>query len=218
MNLSIKTNYIKSFIPIIVICVVFVIQSCSESLSEILDEPNLEAGLSSSSIEPLNEYRFLAKTYKLPAGLTKWEAQLDKAIENNQQFYMRSGLELISYNYIRNVVSISDLETVKRDLNENRSFFVVLDEDNYTNFTLGENEAVSKNYMKYLNYLLPTSDSALAENNDNSVYIFEKSDMGIVNLTWQYKDETLNTTCLVSDRKGVIFDKILFGVYYKVKQ
>ncbi|MBK5261678.1 MAG: hypothetical protein JJE17_03770 [Peptostreptococcaceae bacterium] len=147
---------------------------------------------------------------------------MDKMIENNQ-LLMRNGLKLVSYQYIRNVLSVSNLETVKCELNNDRSFFVVHG-NSIATFTIEQNEAISKNYMKFLNYLLPTSDSAIAaslnKNNVssvNSVYIFEKSDMGIVGLTWQYKGETLNTTCLVSKREGLVFDKILSCIPFEIK-
>ncbi len=219
MNLSIKANFTKLLVSIFFICSIFPIQSYAESVSEILDELNLKAGLDSTSTQQQDEFNFLDRTYKLPAGLTKWEAQLVKTIENNQ-LLMRNGLELVDYKYVRNVENVSDLETVKRELNDDRSFFVVHNDDSYT---IGENEVVSKNYMKFLDYLLPTSDSAvtaaLYENDAsslaNSVYIFEKKDMGIVGLTWQYKGETLHTTCLVSENKGVVFDKILFAILFE---
>jgi hypothetical protein len=74
-----------------------------------------------------------------------------------------------------------------------------------------------------LDLLLPTSDSIIsaAHNNkyssDESVYIFEKNDMEIVALNWQYKGEILNTTCLVSKRKGLLFDKILTCIPFEIQ-
>lgn len=207
---------------VFLICTIFVFYGCTEFTSENLEEKNLKAITDSTQVKQLNEFKFLNKKYQIPTGLTKWQAQLDKMIENNH-LLMKNNLKLLSYTFVRDVVSVADLELVKHELNADNNFFVVLNDDSITNFTIGENEIVSKNYMKFLNLLLPTSDSIIsaAHNNkyssDESVYIFEKNDMGIVALNWQYKGEILNTTCLVSKRKGVLFDKILTCIPFEIQ-
>ena len=225
MNLTYRSNFIKTVVSVFCIYIMLLIQSCSELTSVIPDEPNLKAGLNNTSAQQPDEYQFLDKKYKVPEGLYKWEAQLDKIIENNQ-LLMKNGLKLVNYKYVRDIASIYDLETVKRELNAGNSFFVVYSDDSIASFTIGEDEAVSKNYMKFLNYLLPTTDSEIASatykeettSAADLVYIFEKNDMGIVGLTWEYKGKPLNTTCLVSKRKGVVFDKILFCIPFEIKQ
>jgi hypothetical protein len=207
---------------VLFICTIIIIHGCSEFASENLEEKNLKAIIDSTQVKQLNEFKFLNKKYQIPAGLTKWQAQLDKTIENNH-LLMKNNLKLLSYTFVRNVVSVADLELVKHELNADNNFFVVLNDDSITNFTIGENEIVSKNYMKFLDLLLLTSDSIIsaAHNNkyssDESVYIFEKNDMGIVALNWQYKGEILNTSCLVSKRKGLLFDKILTCIPFEIQ-
>jgi len=41
------------------------------------------------------------------------------------------------------------------------------------------------------------------------VYNFEKKDIGSVNLVWEYIGKMLNTLCLVSKKKGFVYDKLL---------
>lgn len=200
----------------------YLIQSCSESISVI---PDSQTKLATTQTSLPDEYIFANTKYKIPAGLTKWEAQLNKMIDNNS-LLMKNGLKLLNYKYLRKIVSVYDLETVKRELNADNSFFIIYNNDSITDFTIGKNEAASKNYMKFLNCLLPTSDSAKTvafyknetSSLDNSVYIFEESDMEMVGLTWEYNGETLNTTCLVSKKKGFVYDKLLYFIPYATKQ
>jgi hypothetical protein len=228
MTVNIINNQIMTFKTIIsstLVGIMLLIQSCSESSLYLQNEPDSQTELVTKQTLTPDEYTFINKKYKVPAGMTKWEAQLDKMIENNQ-LLMKNGLKLVNYKYVRDVISVYDLETVKHELNRNNSFFVVYSNDGITDFTIGKSETVSKNYMKFLDYILPTSDSAITatiyKKETSSlakiVYLFEKNDMGIVGLTWEYKGETLNTTCLVSKSKGVVFDKILLCIPFDVKQ
>jgi hypothetical protein len=126
-----------------------VFYGCTEFASENLEEKNLKTITDSTQAKQLNEFKFLNKKYQIPTGLTKWQAQLDKMIENNH-LLMKNNLKLLSYTPVRDVVSVADLELVKHELNADNNFFVVLNDDSITNFTIGENEIVSKNYMKFL--------------------------------------------------------------------
>lgn len=73
------------------------------------------------------EFKFINKKFKKPENLAIWEAQLDKVIEYNF-LTMHSGLKLISYEFVQEIVSIEDLETIKKRLVKNNSYFIIYNE------------------------------------------------------------------------------------------
>lgn len=133
---------------------------------------------------------------------------------------MRDGLKLIRYEYIRGIASLEDLESVKTELGEDNSFFILYNARN-DHFTIGKNEELATNYRRLLDMVLPTSEEMLQaspiKNNRLSssdvVYIFEKNDISLINLVWEYKGEILNTRCVVSKKNGIIFDKFLYFIH-----
>lgn len=210
-------NIIKLFVSVLIISSALLIQSCSNS-----DTENLSDQISQSTVPQNSVFRVYDKTYKTPEGLQIWEAQLNKAIEMDSNM-VRNGLKLIRYEYVRQIASTTDLETVKTELKKDNSSFITY-ENNSSHFSIRENKKFSKNYSNLIDSLLPTSACILETiraKGDTSLlakvaYEFKKKDMGVVNLVWEYKGKTLNTQCLVSNEKGIIYDKFLFAIHTTV--
>lgn len=212
-------NIIKLFVSVLIISSALLIQSCSNS-----DTENLSDQISQSTVPQNSVFRVYDKTYKTPEGLQIWEAQLNKAIEMDSNM-VRNGLKLIRYEYVRQIASTTDLETVKTELKKDNSSFITY-ENNSSHFSIRENKEFAKGYSNLIDSLLPTSASTLETiraKGDTSLlakvaYEFKKKDIGVVNLVWEYKGKTLNTQCLVSNEKGIIYDKFLFAIHTTVSK
>ena len=213
------SSFIKLFVSIVIVSSALLIQSCSNSEIE-----NLSKQSSQSTVPQNSVFKAYDKTYNTPTGLQIWEAQLNKAIEMDSNM-VRDGLKLIRYEYIRQVASITDLETVKTELKNDNSSFIVY-EGNSSHFSISENKEFAKSYSNLIDSLLPTSAGileAIRSKGDTSLlakaaYVFKKNDIGVVNLVWEYKGKTLNTQCLVSNEKGIVYDKFLFSIHTTVSK
>lgn len=207
------SNFIKLFVSVLIISSALLIQSCSNSETE-----NLSDQISQSTVPQNSVFRVYDKTYNTPEGLQIWEAQLNKTIEMDTNM-VRDGLKLIRYEYVRKIASTTDLETVKTELKKDNSLFIVY-KKNSSHFSISENKEFAKVYSNLIDSLLPTSTGileAIRSKGDSSLlakaaYTFKKNDLGVVNLVWEYNGKTLNTRCLVSDEKGIIYDKFLFSI------
>jgi len=207
------SSFIKLFVSVLIISSALLIQSCSNSETE-----NLSDQISQSTVPQNSVFRVYDKTYNTPEGLQIWEAQLNKTIEMDTNM-VRDGLKLIRYEYVRKIASTTDLETVKTELKKDNSLFIVY-KGNSSHFSISENKEFAKSYSNLIDSLLPTSAGileAIRSKGDSSLlakaaYTFKKKDIGVVNLVWEYKGKTLNTRCLVSNEKGIIYDKFLFSI------
>lgn len=211
-----KSKYLsfsKLSVSILIVSSALLIQSCSNMDTENLSEQSLQSTLPQNSV-----FRVYDKTYNTPKGLQIWEAQLNKAIEMDTNM-VRNGLKLIRYEYVRKIASTTDLETVKTELKKDNSLFIVY-KDNSSHFSISENKVYAAKYGNLVDSLLPTTANiltAIRSKGDSSLlakaaYAFKKNDIGVVNLVWEYRGKTLNTRCLVSNEKGIIYDKFLFSI------
>lgn len=213
------SSFIKLFVSIVIVSSALLIQSCSNSESENLSDQSLQSTVPQNSV-----FRVYDKTYNTPKGLQIWEAQLNKTIEMDSNM-VRDGLKLIRYEYVRQIASTTDLETVKTELKKDNSLFIVY-KDNSAHFSISENKEYAAKYSNLIDSLLPTSAGileAIRAKGDTSLlakaaYAFKKKDIGVVNLVWEYKGKTLNTRCLVSNEKGIVYDKFLFSIRATVSQ
>jgi len=213
------SSFIKLFVSIVIVSSALLIQSCSNSESENLSDQSLQSTVPQNSV-----FMVYNKTYNTPKGLQIWEAQLNKTIEMDSNM-VRDGLKLIRYEYVRQIASTTDLETVKTELKKDNSLFIVY-KDNSSHFSISENKEFAKGYSNLIDSLLPTSAGILEvirSKGDSSLmakaaYIFKKNDIGVVNLVWEYNGKTLNTQCLVSNEKGIIYDKFLFSIRTAVSE
>lgn len=217
-----KSKYLsfsKLSVSILIVSSALLIQSCSNLDTENLSEQSLQSTLPQNSV-----FRVYDKTYNTPKGLQIWEAQLNKIIELDSNM-VRNGLKLIRYEYVRKIASTTDLETVKAELKKDNSLFIVY-KDNSSHFSISENKEFAKSYSNLIDSLLPTSAGileAIRSKGDASLlakaaYTFKKNDLGVVNLVWEYNGKTLNTQCLVSTEKGIVFDKFLFSIHTTVNK
>ena len=220
MNLKNKLRKVKLLVNIVTICSMFFLLSCSESMYEIPDIQDSMDELKSSSVLQANEFKFINQKYQIPEGIPIWKAQLDKIIENNS-LIKQSELEMIGYQYVRKIDSQDELENIRSEMIDNNTFFPVY-EDNSGKFTIVEQGMSKYDYNLLLDMLIPDSEYAKTSvpvKSDKSplsdaVYFFEKNDLGMVDIEWKYKGEILNTTCLVSEKKGIVFDNFLYFIHF----
>lgn len=213
------SSFIKLFVSVVIVSSASLIQSCSNSEIENLSEQSLQSAVPQNSV-----FKVYDKTYNTPNGLQIWEAQLNKAIEMDSNM-VRNGLKLIHSEYIRQIASITDLETVKTELKKDNSLFIVY-KDNSSRFSISKNKEYAPKYSNLIDSLLPTSASmleAIRSKGDSALlakaaYVFKKNDLGVVNLVWEYGGKRLNTQCLVSNEKGIIYDKFLFSILITVSE
>jgi len=207
------SRFIKLFVSIVIVSSALLIQGCSKSEIENLNAPSLQSTVPQNSV-----FRVYDKTYNTPKGSQIWEAQLNKIIEMDSNM-VRNGLKLIRYEHVRQIATITDLESVKTELKNNNSSFIVY-KNNSSRFSIPENKEITTGYRNFIDSLLPTSANilqAIRSKGDASplakaAYAFKKNDLGVVNIVWEYNGKTLNTPCLVSTEKGIVYDKFLFSI------
>ncbi len=209
----------KSLADIVAIGSMFFLLSCNESIYEISDVLDSQDESNNSSVLQADEFRFINKKYKISGGMSIWEAQLNKVIENN--FLIKQNeLEMIGYKYVREIDSQDELGAIKSEMVDNNIFFPIYG-DNSGNFTIVEQGMSKYDYNFLLDMLMPDSEhtkTSVPVKSDKSplsdaVYFFDKNDLSMVNLEWKYKGEILNTTCLVSEKKGIVFDNFLYFIH-----
>ncbi len=218
MNLKNKLRTTKSFAFIVIICSVFFTLSCSHSICEIPDIQDSINGLKSNSVLQANEFRFINKKYKISEGIPIWKQQLNMVIENNS-LIRQSELELIGYEYDRKINDQNELGKIKSEIINSNTFFPVY-EVNSERFTIVKKEI--SEYDLFLDMVIPNSEYAktsIPVKSDKSplsdaVYFFKENDLSLINLKWKYKNEILNTICLVSEKQGIVFDNFLYFIHF----
>jgi len=224
MNVKIKLIIEKNFISFFIICSMCLIYSCSNSIDEIQNRlDTTTCKLKSSSKLEANEFRVLNKIFKNTKGLPVWEAQLEKIIETDSIFKANQ-LELIGYTYVEEIKNLNELEKIKNEIVRNKAYFVKY--DNSTSFSIEKNKMSEMvDTKKILDILIVESANEkallMAENNVSEapdyIHIFNKNDLGVVNLEWKYKGEVFSTSCIVSNTEGLIYDDILFNINFVVQ-
>jgi hypothetical protein len=214
---------LKKLLKVLFLSPILLIHSCNiEPLPEISKEQNQENKLENpSKILQVDEFRFFDKILKTPKGLFRWEAQLNKLIENNS-FYIGNNLELLDYKFMNVVASIGDLEIIKYELANKFTSIPVKKNNKAQEYELNNNVFLKKEYDQFLNMIIPTSEAMLRlvpEKKHDSFkadqfYIFKSDDLSTVELKWKYNGEILKTLCLISKEKGVIYDPFLYFIGY----
>ena len=73
-----------------------------------------------------------------------------------------------------------------------------------------------------LTELIPTSKNMMLNKGDKTLstgqYLFEVGDASSVELEWIYKGEILKTIAIVSDKKGVVYDNLLFFILFHTNE
>jgi hypothetical protein len=178
--------------------------------------------LKSESILQADEFRFLNKTYKVPEGESIWEAQLNKIIENNY-LLEPSELELAGYQHIRKIDNLDELKIIKAEIINNNSLYPIYNE-NSEKFTIVKKDMPE--LKLFLDMLIPDSEYAKSlvpvESGksllSNARYFFVKNDLGVVHVEWKHKGKIHYTTCLVSEKKGIVYDSFLYFIHFRIGQ
>jgi hypothetical protein len=204
-----KTDIFKTVVTVIVFLATCFMTGCQKEEEDYINIPAHSQG---------SEYKFLNKKFKTPEGMTTWEAQMREIIKNNE-LIQKDGLTLSGYRFIREITNPDEIEEVKSNLNNN-SFLIKYDNDRSFTVAKSPNYDIVKS-SKILDQLIPTSeidmDIAVKSSTDldqTAVYLFENNDMGIVELEWIYKGDKFNTTCIVSNKKGIIYDDLLYFIHF----
>jgi len=213
-------NYIAS---LFILCSMCLLQSCSNSLDENSDGLDAQIQLKSGTILEDNEFRVLDKIFKNTKGLPVWEAQLETIIETDTIF-KENKLELIGYKYVKDIKDQNELEIVKNDIVRNKKYFVKY-KNNSNRFSIEENEISNMDTKKLLDLLIVETENEkallMSEYNVSeapaNIHLFKKNDMALVNLEWKYKGEIITTSCIVSNKEGLIYDDILINININVQ-
>lgn len=159
-------------------------------------------------------YNVLNKSYKKPDNTSKWEAQL-RTIKENDSLLRSINLELFDYVFDKKVKDRHELEKIKCAIAKQ----MFDPKEGCAEFSAASTVGTMANLKSILDQLLPTSSEQLAlvseSSNDsksrrNPVYYFEDDDLSTVKLRWKYKGNIYTTTCLVSERQGIIYDNLLY--------
>ena len=158
------------------------------------------------------EFEYLGKKIKYDKSNALWQEQLNLLINNNNRI-KNSGLELHDYIFVRKIDIIEEIENIKSEILDDNSLIAWCDTvsnrlELYPLYKIDKDKTLKQILDRLIS---PSKHSSEIDNSNSfiSVYEFEENDMGIVNLEWIYKGNKYNTICLVSDKKGVIYDNFL---------
>ncbi|MDR2888161.1 MAG: hypothetical protein LBV26_09250 [Bacteroidales bacterium] len=204
-------------ISIIVAILAGVIVGCKkESFGMNYEVSGLKLKSNSRVLAP-NEFEYFGEIVKCQEGELIWEKQLSLIIEDN--LLKDDGLTLNSYRYVRKINSIDELEKIKSAIISN----AILPYHSSESLELIKREDISNELKPVLDSLKPILDSLIPVSKyyviDRTTTgrqpfqcLFEAGDMSTVELEWTYRGEKINTTALVSEKKGIVYDHLLYFV------
>ncbi|MDR1120805.1 MAG: hypothetical protein LBM08_07785 [Dysgonamonadaceae bacterium] len=218
--------YFKKSLISVFICSVLFIGSCDQELYS----PDKFESHSNNDARPLlsGEFEYFGKIFRCKPGESIWQKQLDMIMENDS-LIKKNDLVLIHYEYIRKITSSKDLEKIKMAILNKKSLFPVYNDSSHA-FSLNSlgNTSITKELERHLDNLISTpehqseyavevkkSGSGMSHNSHSlsiPIYEYEADDMGIVDIIWEYKGSKFNTKCLVSNKKGIIYDNLLSNI------
>lgn len=188
----------------IVILLVLFYYGCSDSIVDSEEDNNIKL---TSNIDN-NKFKILNKEYIIPNGKLKWQAQLDKVIESND-LLKEKNIKLLSYKKIKYINERNDLEIVKKDIINSK---VSIPDNCQSKFFKSYNSKI--NCKLKLESIFHSNNTTKmqclkADSNNENYYIFKSNDVSAVEICWEINNEKKRTICLVSDEKGILFDRIL---------
>ncbi|MDR0864783.1 MAG: hypothetical protein LBO74_07615 [Candidatus Symbiothrix sp.] len=160
-----------------------------------------------------DEFEYFGKIVKLKKGELKWEAQLSMIVADNEHF-KESKLALKNYNFVRKIKTIQEFEKIVLDelLNENSLFPVY--EGNSNIFTLeplnkiSERDRYESTLKSILLYNVSNNKSNLMD-----AFVFNANEWGLVELEWEYESKKFKSSCIVSDKYGVLYDNLTVYIH-----
>jgi len=157
------------------------------------------------------KFNILNKTYIVPDDSTFWQVQLSKIIENNN-WLERNNLQLISYEYLKDINSVEELTALKNSIGNLFPSYV-----DQNNFKIQEAPKFKNEFRPYLDTIISSTKSAISKklSKHREVSYFKQGDLGAVRLKWSYNGNMIYTTCIVSREKGIIYDNFLYFICYK---
>jgi hypothetical protein len=170
-----------------------------------------------NSLTPLasDEFEYFGKRVKCQDGELKWQKQLSLIINDNDRI-KENDLVLKNFKYTGKIVDIKDFEQIKTNI-INDAVFPVYTSPN--KFDIRKRDNVSQ---KDLNLMLDSIISISKNIEDTKEKFseiafhisFEADDMGAVELEWIYRGKKLNTIAIVSDKKGIVYDNLLYFLHF----
>jgi len=189
-------------------CTQYTANSTSKVEEDALGENTAQAGL--------RQYNVLGESYLVPSGSSVWEAQLKKIIENNSALE-KKGLQLLSYKLDKKINSERELGKLKNEMEP-----MIPDFDRQSQkFKLDDIKMSKQDFNVFLDMIMPTSLTAKQQTvikpqkdggQTGATYFFENNDLSTVNLQWEYEGKSVYTTCFVSEKKGIVYDNILYFI------
>ena len=177
---------------------------------EVFFDATPEMSVSKSISLAPDEFVYFGEVIKLKEGELIWQKQLSLCLENNDRI-KDNELALVGYKYIGKIGSIEELGEIKSDILRDAVFPVYSSQDC---FAICKKDDMS---LDILSMLMPTSKIMMIdqEKTPPSQYLFEVGDAGVVELEWIYKGNKLNTIALVSDKKGIVYDNLLYYIHFQ---
>ncbi|HLP06357.1 MAG TPA: hypothetical protein VK152_13110 [Paludibacter sp.] len=162
------------------------------------------------------EFKVLDKVYEAPRGASIWKAQLNKIIENDS-LLTKDELELLNFDYVGKINNIQELEKIKLDI---ANYTTILPVYENNGFTMNDYSGKKEYIKELLDVIIPLTNEDRANIHKkysnsltaNVIYDFEQNDLGVVNIEWKYKGANIITKCLVSEKKGIVYDNFLYFI------
>jgi len=158
-----------------------------------------------------DEFEYFGKVIKCEEGELIWQKQLSLVMEYNERnngIKNYNGLVLNAYRVIEKINSVDELEKIKIEIFNGGVYPKYYSSKGFDITTRDDISFDEFNLFMY--HLLPTSKFFAYGNN----ILFEAGDVSAVELEWIYRGDRFNTIALVSDKKGIVYDHLLYFIHF----
>lgn len=185
----------------------------------VFSDTNTEKSQYMDSIESdstVNKYRIFNKIFIKEKDKLLWECQLNGIKEMSDSILQPSGIKLTGYTFNKEINDAQEFENIQIEITQmpilvknSMDIYYIMkpDSDSFLEFRIALKLLMPATEGEYLlvNYILPYDGF-------KSTYKFKQEDLSEVTLHWLAKGEKIDTKCLVSKEKGIIYDNFLFFI------
>lgn len=185
----------------------------------VFSDTNTEKSQYVDSIESdytMNEYRIFDKTFIKEKDKFLWECQLNGIKEMSDSILQPSDIKLTGYTFNKEINNAQEFENIQIEMTHmpilvknSMDIYYVMEPDSasFLEFRIALKFLMPATEGEYLlvNYMLPYDGF-------KSTYQFKSRDLSEITLHWLVKGKKIDTKCLVSKEKGIIYDNFLYFI------
>ncbi|WP_186754183.1 hypothetical protein [Echinicola salinicaeni] len=160
--------------------------------------------IAEDSVSPMEYHLKSSSSYESSAEEIGWEYKLEYIQNNKIDILESSGIKLVDYYVNGKVKSLNDIEIVKSNILDDKSFIPLFDKsmEKVKPISIEDAKKMETSAQRY-------TEDRLISFLDSTVSI----GVDIVKILWNYNGSEFYSTCIVSDEQGLIYDNIITNIF-----